>query len=53
LFPAGRFMRGYVKVRHLPFGYKRLRQSLCDKLVCPDHSTTCRRWAPTGAKQSR
>ena len=41
--------RGYARVRYMPFGYKRVRQSTCDKLVCPDKSATCRRWTPTGS----
>jgi hypothetical protein len=48
LFPSGGVPAGYKRVRHIPFGYRRVRQSVCDKLVCPDRSTTCRRWTPTG-----
>jgi hypothetical protein len=48
LFPSGKVPAGYRRVKHIPFGYRRVRQSVCDKLVCPDRSTTCRRWTPTG-----
>jgi hypothetical protein len=48
LFPSGKVPAGYKRVKHIPFGYRRVRQSVCDKLVCPDRSTTCRRWTPTG-----
>ena len=48
LFPSSKVPAGYRRVKHIPFGYRRVRQSVCDKLVCPDRSTTCRRWTPTG-----
>jgi len=49
MFPRTAVPRGYARVRYMPFGYKRVRQSNCDKLVCPDKSATCRRWTPTGS----
>lgn len=52
MFPSKEVPRGYARVRYMPFGYKRVRQSTCDKLVCPDKSTTCRRWTPTGSVES-
>ena len=51
LFPAGRVPGGYKRVKHISFGYRRVRQSVCDKLVCPDRSATCRQSTPTGASQ--
>ena len=49
MFPSKAVPRGYARVKYMPFGYKRVRQSTCDKLVCPDKSATCRRWTPTGS----
>ena len=48
LFPSKSVPGGYAKVSYMPFGYRRVRQSSCDKMVCPTFSTTCRRWIPTG-----
>ncbi len=48
LFPTKAVPTGYARVSYLPFGYRRVRQSSCDKMVCPTFSTTCRRWIPTG-----
>lgn len=48
LFPKQAVPAGYARVSYLPFGYRRVRQSSCDKMVCPTFSTTCRRWIPTG-----
>ena len=48
LFPSKSIAAGYARVSYLPFGYRRIRQSSCDKMVCPTFSTTCRRWIPTG-----
>ena len=48
LFPNKAVPAGYARVSYLPFGYRRVRQSNCDKMVCPTFSTTCRRWIPTG-----
>lgn len=48
LFPTKAVPSGYGRVSYLPFGYRRVRQSSCDKMVCPTFSTTCRRWIPTG-----
>lgn len=48
LFPNKSVPAGYAKVTYMPFGFRRVRQSACDKMVCPTNSTTCRRWIPTG-----
>lgn len=41
--------RGYRRVSHLPFGYKRVYgNSVCERLVCAKNSVTCRPWVPTG-----
>lgn len=47
LFPRTRVPSGYVRVSFMPYGYRRVRQTSCDNMVCPSYVKDCRRWVPT------
>ena len=46
-FPNGQVPSGYVRVNFMPNGYRRVRQTKCDLMVCPSYVKDCRRWVPT------
>ena len=49
-FPNTQVPSGYIRVSFMPYGYRRVRQSKCDLMVCPSYVKDCRRWVPTKAE---
>lgn len=50
-FPRAQVPSGYIRVSFMPYGYRRVSQSKCDRMVCPSYVKDCRRWVPTQAGQ--
>jgi hypothetical protein len=46
-FPRTQVPSGYIRVSFIPYGYRRVSQSKCDRMICPSYVKDCRRWVPT------
>ena len=49
LFPKNHYAAGYSPAQYIPLGFKRVRLTKCDRMVCPTNRS-CARPVPVGSK---